>query len=184
MPGHPGNFLLVLGFSTQLGDGKTDWLGVYWLAIGGKMKKFSLVFSLLIILLLSVICQAAKPYTEYGTKVAIEIKNPLFPKTRIVGYLEYTRLSIDIVTFVEIWMTFSAYSQVYSIDYNNVIAKGVHHVHGKNQNGVTISGTIDFADSMHPKVYLVTNSGVTIKNISDKNREWCKKRLPNIDLGQ
>jgi hypothetical protein len=148
------------------------------------MKKFSLVFSLLLIFLLPVICQAGIPYTGSGTKVAIEIKNPLFPKTRIVGYLEYTKLSIDIVTFVEIWMTFSPYSQVYIIDYNNVIAKGVHNIHGKNQNGVIISGIIDLGDLVHPKVYLVTNSGVTIKNISDKNREWCKKHLPNIDLGQ
>jgi hypothetical protein len=58
------------------------------------------------------------------------------------------------------------------------------HIKGKNQYGTMASGTIDFRDQLRPIITLVTEDGVVITNISNEGKEWQKKNIPNIGLGQ
>ena len=132
-------------------------------------------------------CFAGDPDTGYGTNIAIEFKldNKSY-KPPIIGHLEYTGFSLDIVSIFEgmagIGILTSA--QVYVVDEKTITTKGVHHIKGKNQYGTMASGTIDFRDELKPKITLVTQGGVVITNISDEGKEWQKKNIPNMILGQ
>jgi hypothetical protein len=133
------------------------------------------------------ICYAGDPDTGYGTLIAIEFKvdNKSY-KPPIIGHLEYTGFSIDIVTIFEgiAGIGILTQAQVYIISEKKISSKGVHHIKGENQYGKTISGTIDFRDQIKPKITLVTEGGVIITNISDEGKKWLKKNIPNMILGQ
>jgi len=107
-------------------------------------------------------------------------------KPPIIGHLEYTGSSIDIVSIFEgiAGIGILTQAQVYLIVEKKNISKGVHHIKGKNQYGTIASGTIDFRDQVKPKITLVTEGGVVITNISNEGKEWQKKNIPNIVLGQ
>jgi hypothetical protein len=133
------------------------------------------------------ICFAGDPDTGYGTNIAIEFKvdNKSY-KPPIIGNLEYTGSSIDIVSIFEgiAGIGILTLAQVYVITEKKIIDKGVHHIKGKNQYGTIASGTIDFHDQVSPKITLVTEGGVVITNISNEGKEWQKNHIPNIILGQ
>jgi len=130
---------------------------------------------------------AGDPDTGYGTHIAVEFKvdNKSY-KPPIVAHLEYTGTSLDIVSIFEgitgIGMLTQA--QVYIVVEKEIVAKGVHHLKAKNQYGTIASGTIDFRDQVKPKVNLVTEGGVVITNISNEGKEWQKRNIPKIILGQ
>jgi hypothetical protein len=140
-----------------------------------------------ILILLPAICFAGDPDTGYGTLISIEFKvdNKSY-KPPIIGHLEYTSSSIDIVSIFEgiAGIGILTQAQVYLIVEKKIISKGVHHIKGKNQYGTIASGTIDFRDQLKPKLTLVTEGGVVITNISNEGKEWQKKNIPNIILGQ
>lgn len=104
----------------------------------------------------------------------------------IVGHLEYTGTSFDIVSIFEgiAGIDVLNQAQVYVVVEKEFIAKGVHHVKAKNQYGTVASGTIDFRDQLKPKVTLVTQGGVVITNISNEGKAWQRKKIPNMVLGQ
>ena len=133
------------------------------------------------------ICFAGDPDSGYGTLIAVEFKvdNKSY-KPPIVGHLEYTGSSIDVVSIFEsiAGIGILTQAQVYLIIEKKIISKGVHHIKGKNQYGTIASGTIDFRDQVKPQVTLVTEEGVVITNISNEGKEWQKKKIPNIILGQ
>jgi hypothetical protein len=133
------------------------------------------------------ICFAGDPDSGYGTIIAVEFKvdNKSY-KPPIIGHLEYTGSSIDIVSIFEgiAGIGILTQAQVYLIVEKKIIYKGVHHIKGKNQYGTIASGTIDFRDQVKPKITLVTEGGVVITNISNEAKEWQKKNIPNIILGQ
>lgn len=133
------------------------------------------------------ICFAGDPDSGYGTLIAVEFKvdNKSY-KPPIIGHLEYTGSSIDIVSIFEgiAGSGILTQAQVYLIVEKKIISKGVHHIKIKNQYGTIASGTIDFRDQVKPKIALVTEGGVVITNISNEGKEWQKKNIPNIILGQ
>lgn len=141
----------------------------------------------LIFIFLYSICFAGDPNSGYGTHIAVEFKvdNKSY-KPPIIGHLEYTGSSIDIVSIFRgiSGIGIQTQAQVYLIIEKKVISKGVHHIKGKNQYGVITSGTIDFRDQVNPKITLVTEGGVVITNISNEGKEWQKKHIPNMELGQ
>jgi hypothetical protein len=55
------------------------------------------------------------------------------------------------------------------------IAKGIHHIKGKNQYETIASVTIDFRDQVRPTITFVTESGTVITNISKEGKDWQKK---------
>ena len=130
---------------------------------------------------------AGDPDTGYGTLIAVEFKvdNKSY-KPPIIGHLEYTGTSLDIVSIFEgiAGIGVLTQAQVYVLVEKQIVTKGVHHVKAKNQYGTTASGTIDFRDQLKPKVTLVTEGGVVITNISDEGKEWQKKNIPKIILWQ
>jgi len=133
------------------------------------------------------ICFAGDPDSGYATLIAVEFKvdNKSY-KPPIIGHLEYTGFSIDVVSIFEgiAGIGILTQAQVYLIIEKKIIAKGVHHIKGNNQYGTIASGTIDFRDQVKPKITLVTEGGVVITNISNEGKEWQKKNIPNIILGQ
>ena len=134
----------------------------------------------------SIAC-AGDPDTGYGTLIAVEFKvdNKSY-KPPIVGHLEYTGNSIDIVSIFEgiAGIGVLTQAQVYIVVEKEIVAKGVHHLKAKNQYGTIASGTIDFRNMIKPKVTLVTEGGVVITNISNEGKEWQNKNIPKIILGQ
>lgn len=146
-----------------------------------------IVLCLSIIFAVPSICFAGDPDTGYGTHIAIEFKvdnksyNP-----PIVGHLEYTGVSLDIVSVFSGIASIGIHTQaqVYNVVEKEIVSKGIHHIKGKNQYGTIASGTIDFRDQIKPKITLVTEGGVVITNISDVGKEWQEKNIPNMFLGQ
>ena len=133
------------------------------------------------------ICFAADPDSGYGTDIAIEyIANDKSYRPPIVGHLQYTGHSIDVVSIFEGGPGLGLFTQaeVYLLTEKTVVSKGVHLIKGQNQYGTIASGTIDFRDRANPRITFTTRAGVVIKNISSEGREWQKKNLPNIFLGQ
>jgi hypothetical protein len=130
---------------------------------------------------------AGDPDTGYGTLIAVEFKadNKSY-KPPIIGHLEYTGFSLDIVSIFEgiAGIGVLTQAQVYIVVEKQIVAKGVHHLKAKNQYGTIASGTIDFRDQFKPKVTLVTEGGVVITNISNEGKEWQKRNIPKIILGQ
>jgi hypothetical protein len=130
---------------------------------------------------------AGDPDTGYGTLIAVEFKrdNESY-KPPIIGHLEYTGTSLDIVCISEgiAGIGVLTQAQVYIVLEKKTVAKGVHHLKAKNQYGTIASGTIDFRDQLKPKVTLVTEGGVVITNISNEGKEWQKRNIPRIILGQ
>ena len=140
-----------------------------------------------IILAAHSVCLAGDPDSGYGTNIAIEFKvdNKSY-KPPMVGHLEYTGFSIDVVSIFEgiAGIGILTLAQVYVVVEKEIVSKGVHHIKGRNQCGTIASGTIDFRDQFNPKITLVTEGGVVITNISNEGKEWQKKNIPNIVLGQ
>ena len=116
---------------------------------------------------------AGDPDTGYGRLIAVEFKvdNKSY-KPPIIGHLDYTGTSLDIVSIFEgiAGIGVLTQAQVYIVVEKKVVAKGVHHLKAKNQYGTIASGTIDFRDELKPKVTLVTEGGVVITNISNEGR--------------
>jgi hypothetical protein len=125
------------------------------------------------------ICFAGDPDSGYGTLIAVEFKvdNKSY-KPPIIGHLEYTGSSIDIVSIFEgiAGTGILTQAQVYLIVEKRVISKGVHHIKGKNQYGTIASGTIDFRDQVKPKITLVTE-GVLLLQIFPMKVKSGKRKI-------
>ncbi len=139
---------------------------------------------LLIVIFSYSICLARDPDSGYGTHIDIEFKaaDNVSYKPPIVGHLEYTGNSIDIVSFTEgiAGIGIMTNAVVYIVIEKKIVAKGVHHIKGKNQYDVLASGTIDFRNEFKPTINLVTESGVIITNVTKEGKAWQKKNIPNI----
>jgi len=141
----------------------------------------------LALILVGSVSFAGDPDSGYGTNIAIEfMANDKSYRPPIIGHLQYTGYSIDIVSIFEggPGLGLCAQAEVYLLTEKTVTAKGVHLVKGQNQYGTIASGTIDFRDQVKPKITFTTRAGVVITNISNEGREWQKKNIPNIFLGQ
>ncbi|MCE5318842.1 MAG: hypothetical protein LLG04_15960 [Parachlamydia sp.] len=133
------------------------------------------------------VCLAGDADSGYGTHIAVEFKvGSKSYRPPIVGHLEYTGSSIDIVSIFEgvAGVGIFTQAQVYLVVEKKIICRGLHHIKGQNQYGTIASGTIDFRDQVWPKITLVTEGGIVITNISIEGKEWQKKHIPNIELGQ
>lgn len=143
------------------------------------MNKIFLCFA---ILMIHSITFAGDPDSGYGTLIAVEIKyNNKFIS---VGKLEYTGETIDMVTFSGIASDITVLPDVCQITEKKINSKGVHHIKCNNQYGTTASGTIEFRDQVNPKITLIRETGHIITNISSEGKEWKKKNIPYIQLGQ
>jgi hypothetical protein len=145
------------------------------------------VFIVAVILVTCSVSVAGDPDSGYGTNIAVEFKvdNKSY-RPPIVGHLEYTGSSFDIVSIFDgiADIGILTQAQVYIVIEKQVAAKGLHHVKARNQYGAIVSGTIDFRDQLRPKVTLVTEGGVVITNISEEGKDWQKRNIPKIVLGQ
>ena len=139
-----------------------------------------------VLLLLITSVANAKDDSGYGTNIAIEIRND----NKFIGHigkLEYTGLSLDMVTFSSAMFGTTrivVLPDVCIITNMKVVSKGVHNISCDNQYGATSSGTIDFRDETKPKITIVRQGGQVITNISDEGRKWQKNNIPNVMLGQ
>jgi hypothetical protein len=146
-----------------------------------------ILLCLILLLFAQPVCFAIDPDSGYGTDIAIEfMANGKSYKPPIVGHLQYTGFSMDIVSIVEGPAGTGVFTQaeVYLIVERTVTSKGVHLIKGKNQYGTIATGAIDFRDQVKPKITLETQAGVVITNISHEGKEWQKKSIPNIVLGR
>ena len=160
-------------------------IGKIYISNGGYMIR--IIILCFIVLFTHSICFAFDPDTGYGSHIAIEFKadNKSY-KPPIVGHLEYTGNSIDIVSISETGFgigTIQTNAIVYIINEKKIVTKGLHHIKGQNQYGVIASGTIDFRDWKNPKINLITEAGIVITNISSESRVWQEKNIPKIWLG-
>lgn len=138
------------------------------------------LFCFIFIILFSV-CYATDDDSGYGTVIAVEIKvNGQF--NGVVGRLEYTGRTIDLVTF-SLHERVLVGSQVYEVLEKTISEKGVHHIKCQNQYGVIASGTIDFRDRSKPQITLVGQGGHVFTNISKEAKEMQMKYIPKIFLG-
>lgn len=151
------------------------------------MIRLGILASLIAIMTICGVSIAGDPDTGYGTNIAVEFKvdNKSY-KPPIIGHLEYTGFSFDIVSIFEgiAGIGVLTQAQVFVVIQKEVVAKGIHHIKAKNQYGTIASGTIDFRDQIKPKVTLVTQGGVIITNISEEGKEWQRRNIPKIVLGQ
>jgi len=146
-----------------------------------------LVCLTLTLILAQSICFAADPDSGYGTNIAVEfMANDKSYKPPIIGHLQYTGHSIDIVSIFEGGPGLGLHTQaeVYLLTERTVSSKGIHLIKGQNQYGTIASGTIDFRDQVKPRITFTTRAGIVITNISSEGREWQKKNIPNIFMGQ
>jgi hypothetical protein len=124
-------------------------------------------------------CFAGDPDSGYGTLIAVEFKldNQSY-QPPIIGHLEYTGSSIDIVSIFEgiAGIGILTQAQVYLIVEKKIISKGVHYIKGQNQYGTIASGTIDFRDLLKPKITLVTE-GVLLLQIFLRKVNSGKRRI-------
>jgi hypothetical protein len=131
-----------------------------------------------ILIFVHTICFAGDPDSGCGTLIAVELKvdNKSY-KPPIIGHLEYTGSSIDIVSIFEdiAGIGILTQAQVYLIIEKKIISKRVHHIKGKNQYGTIAAGTIDFRDQVKPKITLVTEAGVVITNIFNEGKSGKRK---------
>lgn len=145
------------------------------------MKKATVTCFILILFSAS-LCFAADPVTGKGLTVSVEFKAGY--TITGVGKLEYTGDSLEIVEFIA-----GASGRVlvnpyiYVLIDKAVVEKGVHRIKGANQNGIIASGTLDFRDFMNPKINLLTESGLTIVNLSPKGQKLKEQIIPNVKLG-
>jgi len=143
-----------------------------------------ILLSILLVIFVNSVCIARDPDTGYGTHIDVEIKaaDNISYKPPIVGQLEYTGNSIDIVTFAEgiAGIGIIATAWVYIVTEKKIVTKGVHHIKCKNQYGVIASGTIDFRDEFKPIINIVIENGNIINNVTKEGKEWQKKNLPTI----
>ena len=138
----------------------------------------------LLVLLVPIICYATDTDSGYGTLIAVEIRvNNKF--SGIIGKLEYTGETIDLVTFQKgLLREVIVLPEVCQIIEKTINSEGVHHIKCRNQYGTIASGTIDFHDRVAPKITLVRESGHVITNISQEGKKLQKEYIPKITLGQ
>lgn len=138
----------------------------------------------LILLLVPIICYASDADSGYGTLIAIEIRaNDKF--SGIIGKLEYTGETIDLVTFQKgLFGGVIVLPEVCQITEKTINSPGVHHIKCRNQYGTIASGTIDFHDRAFPKITLVRESGQVITNISKEGKKLHNEYIPKVTLGQ
>jgi len=142
------------------------------------MKK--ILFFIIFMAIFSV-CYAADDDSGYGTVIAVEVKvNGQF--NGVVGKLEYTGKTIDLVTF-SLHERIIVLPQVYEVLEKTITQKGVHYIKCQNQYGAIASGTIDFRDRAKPQITLVGQGGHVFTNISKEAKEMQIKYIPKIDLG-
>ncbi len=117
----------------------------------------------------------------YGTLIAIEVREH-GQFNGVVGMLEYTARTIDIVTF-QLSERVIVLPQVCELLEKTITNNGVHSLTCRNQYGAIFQGTIDFRDRAKPTVTLVGEGGHAYTNISQEAREMKQKYIPNIELG-
>ena len=135
----------------------------------------------LAILTIFSVCYAANDDSGYGTVIAVEVRvNGQF--NGVVGKLEYTGTTVDLVTF-SLHERIIVLPEVCEVREKTITAKGVHHIRCQNQYGAITSGTIDFRDRSKPQITLVRQGGHVLTNISKEGKEMQMKYIPTIDLG-
>ncbi len=135
----------------------------------------------LLALALSSPSYAADNDSGYGTVIAIEVRaHGQF--NGVVGRLEYTGRTIDIVTF-KLSERVIVLPQVCELLEKTTTNRGIHSLKCRNQYGATLQGTIDFRDRAKPTVTLVGEGGHVYTNISKEAREMAQTYIRNIELG-
>ncbi len=127
--------------------------------------------------------------SDYSIKIAVTINQD----DQIMGFAEYSnhapQFPLQLVTFNPIGGVIHAEPYGFELIEKKIIRPNVHRVKLRPLNdryGATVvSGTIDFSDELHPKIYLANATGGTyVSNITKKGKKYHQKYIPNVWLGE
>ena len=102
----------------------------------------------------------------------------------IIGKAYVTDTAVEVVTFIERNEELVPNAFIYTVLEKRSQVEGVYSVKWRNQFGIIFTGTFDARDRLNPKILLVSDKGITIRNITEIGREMKNKYLPKVDLGR
>ena len=122
--------------------------------------------------------------SNYSIIIAVTINEDDY----IMGKLEYSNVTLQLVTFNPIGGVIFTEPYFFEILEKKIVSKNVHRIKCRSINdkygGTEITGTIDFRNESKPKIHLVNAGGYTyISNISEKGKKTAEKYIPNVWLG-
>jgi len=122
--------------------------------------------------------------SNYSITIAVTINKDDY----IMGKLEYSNNTLQLVTFNPIGGVIYAEPYLFEILEKTIVIKNVHRIKCRPLNdkygNADITGTIDFSNELEPKIHLLNVVGDPyISNISEQGKKTRKKYIPNVWLG-
>lgn len=104
--------------------------------------------------------------------------------TGVIGKAYVTEAAVEVVTFAENSGEVVPFAFIETILEKRSQIEGLYNIKCRNQLGVVSTGTIDVRDILNPKITLISDTGITLTNISESGRKMKNKYLPKVDLGR
>ena len=104
--------------------------------------------------------------------------------TGVIGKAYVTETAVEVVTFAERSGEVVPFAFIYTILEKRSQVEGLYNIKCRNQMGVVSTGTINVRDILNPKITLISDTGITLTNISESGRKMKNKYLPKVDLGR
>ncbi|NPU86378.1 MAG: hypothetical protein HPY65_18015 [Syntrophaceae bacterium] len=122
--------------------------------------------------------------SDYSIKIAVTINEDDF----IMGKLEYSNKSLQLVTFNPIVGIIHVEPYLFIVLEKAIVSRNVHRIKCRPLNdkygSSEITGVIDFSNELKPRIHLVNASGYTyVSNMSDVGKRNHEKYIPNVWLG-
>jgi hypothetical protein len=122
--------------------------------------------------------------SNYSITIAVTINKDDY----IIGKLEYSNNTLQLVTFNPIGGVIYAEPYLFEILEKTIVTKNVHKIRclplNDKYGNAEITGTIDFSNELKPKIDLLNVGGDTyISNISEKGKKTHMEYIPNVWLG-
>jgi hypothetical protein len=142
------------------------------------MMKRTLVCLLIVFMIPMAVLAASLPQT-----IAFEFQEH-GKFTGVIGKAYITEAAIEIVTFAENNGEIVPFAFIETVLEKQDKTDGLYGVKCRNQLGVISTGTIDIRNQLKPKITLVTETGITLTNISEAGMRMKAKFLPKINIGK
>jgi hypothetical protein len=104
--------------------------------------------------------------------------------TGVIGKAHITETAVEIVTFAEQAGEVVPFAFIETILEKRSQTEGLYNIKCRNQLGVVSVGTIDVRDILNPKITLVSDTGITLTNISESGKKMKNRYLPKVNLGK
>ena len=104
--------------------------------------------------------------------------------TGVIGKAYVTETAIEIVTFVENNGEIVPFAFIETLIEMQAKTDGLYSVKYRNQLGVVSTGTIDISNQLKPKITLISDTGITLTNISEAGTRMKAKFIPKINIGR